>query len=207
MIDSCLPAPFLFNDLKHHLGNIRSLACNSQISKDYGLRELSERLQIIGSCATDIYTGILSPSDIGSEIANILINADAFTREKYLIWINKENRAWKKITISDGSEWTLLPSKSLTHYIHIHPGRASSLRLRVKGNILKCTMLYLLFINMPNYKLMFKGNFIETINFLRKHYLDLSPILPGQIDTIKELIALIQSADANAQPIIPHLAK
>ena len=133
--DFGIPEPFLFNPLKHHLGYIRefiNLRTDHESVDD--IKNLIKELKHLGTSVTDIYTGSLSIIDICREIEcrDGLQSVPAF----------------KIISLSDGSQWTIKYHNDEFRYVHFFPARSGRdvsraiSAFRVKSNTLKTAVLY-----------------------------------------------------------------
>lgn len=133
-IDSDIPVPLKFNPLKHHRNYIlQTLRGNST-------KKIIELLDPICNNYIDIYTGILTPKEIGGEVLDVLRSKQVFLREDFEQWINATDE-FRKVTIHDESQWLLRKSTDPERYIHLHPARTGKFTYRFKGSTLKTIYL------------------------------------------------------------------
>ncbi len=163
--------PFLFNAWKHHLGFLRRFVDNaigSKLSKE----ELKVYLVKMGNSMIDVYYGPLSIGEITGDVRSFLIEHGSFDSAGYHRLINKCPGKFHNIKISDGSEWTLLLGNDSDRYVHIHPARRSRHTMRVRAIALKTALLIMIYYpkGLPVDEL------VESVNLLRKEFLDESPI-------------------------------
>ncbi|MBA4321695.1 MAG: hypothetical protein C0408_02645 [Odoribacter sp.] len=137
--------PFLFNPLKHHLGMIKEFI-SSNHSLSIGLPGDPEVkiIKHLGGSVMDVYTGKLS-------LDEILTETDSFLKEKkikeitdFKEWSGKDFTDFRRIELSDESQWILKYFDNEINYIHIFPARYSPHSFRVKANTLKSAILYIL---------------------------------------------------------------
>lgn len=137
--------PLLFNSLKHHLGFIKSYIGENQKTEVQSVTsEIIKDLKHLGGSVMDIYTGSLSPDDIGREIIKFLIDNNLTGKELFNQWAGNDPGDIKTIKLTDGSHWILKQFKNEHRYIHLFPSRYSPHSFRVKANTLKSAILYLI---------------------------------------------------------------
>ncbi len=162
-----IPPPIILNCWKHHLGFLREMA-----KQNFTSSRLSEYLKPIGENTVDLYTGLLSPEQVSTEIIKALAYLRALSEEEFANWIAIGPKRFQEIKLHDGSNWTILPGNQKGRYIHIHPSRYSAYTIRVKAQSIKTA-----FILARNYKGIPLGQIpLESINNIRQNVLDLSPI-------------------------------
>jgi hypothetical protein len=178
-ISTSLPVPFLFNGLKHHRQLILAFI-NSSIKHNYSIVELNNRMKKIGISMIDLYYGELSPEEISREIAVELKRKGCFDKEKYQHYINNGAKKYRALTLSDGSDWTLLVGREADTYIHFHPSRGSMFTKRVKAISIRTAIMLKIFYSreLPG------GDLISLINKVRIDYLHESPV-KNESDTIR----------------------
>lgn len=174
-----LPAPFLFNGLKHHRQVISEFIHRS-IELNYSIADLNLRMKKIGNSMIDLYYGYLKPGDIADEIASGLKSKGCFARQDYTNYIFETPKKYRSTTLSDGSEWTLLFGKDSDAYVHIHPSRGSKFTKRVKAISIRTAIMLMIFFE----KELLTENLISLVNSVRIDYLHESPIV-GEKDTIR----------------------
>jgi len=128
--DREIPEPIKFNPLKHHLGCILSFL---EQSTPVSLRMLNESL-----CHNynDIYTGRLTPVEISLAAIDILKKKGLYEKNMLEAWIASTHH-YRKITLSDHSEWIIRMGNDHQRYIHIHPAKTGPCSVRFKGSTLK----------------------------------------------------------------------
>lgn len=125
----------------------------------------------IGHSPLDLYTGTIPASGIISEIAKQL-NADGrYARNDFGQWI-RNNKGYCRMTIPDGSAWTLRLREKNKNYIHIHPARDSKNVIRVHASMLKSAVVCAARTNAHKED----EPHIAQMNFLRTEYLALPPL-------------------------------
>lgn len=163
-----IPLPIMFNPLKHHfhflLGEIERW-------KKCTWPEVNEELLSVGSNLIDFYTGKLNVSQICKESLAFFREQEIDSRDKFLMWVQGPN--WKKIELSDQSEWLIKMGNQEERYLHIHPAKFSKHTIRIRATTLK-TVLALLVHETP-VNASQKIN-LEPVNSIRKNRLALSPI-------------------------------
>lgn len=180
----CIPEPFKFNRLKHHLLYIRSFIADSLI-RNITKEELLSSLKHTGNSVMDVYSGSLPVSGILTEITTLLKTGDIYTHEKFRDWTGTDPSAFRLLKLSDDSIWTIRYSPDARRYIHIFPSRGSAKTFRYKANTMKTAILYLI-LNGKDY-------ISETdLNAARSHAL-LSPVKNiSETRSIAELIEMLR---------------
>jgi hypothetical protein len=144
--DYQIPAPLLFNPLKHHLGFIKEFV-NLNIEKPAPeIQTLTKELRHIGTSVMDIYTGPLMVADICSEVAGYLVKKNIILRSDYMDWTGTEKNNFRISPLSDSSEWTFKYHNSSQQFVHFFPARGSKHTFRVKSNTLKSALIYVILI-------------------------------------------------------------
>lgn len=171
MDDNCLvPLPINFNCWKHHAGFIKKQIESVKEIKE--LDQLKVYLLKIGESQMDLYFGRLSPSDISEQILSALHRIKIFESEQYKNWLSKDGKDFQLVELRDNSVWTLRLNDNIRRYVHIHPGRYSQHTVRVNATTLRTT-IFLLVIEKLGEINPFE---IETVNSIRKRYLNEPPI-------------------------------
>ncbi len=131
--------PIAFNPWKHH----RAFVCN-QITKirEYGNLDLRETLCCIGGTLLDFYMGELSPELIAHEILLQLRRGEIDNIPVFKDWLGKTQNSYRTLFLSDGSRWVLRLGNRSDYFIHIHPGRYSSLTIRCRPTGLKVAIAF-----------------------------------------------------------------
>ena len=165
-----VPLPVNFNCWKHHTGFIKEqIESFTEIKK---LDELKKHLLQIGESQMDLYCGIYSTAEISKQIIQILTKRKIIFSGQYQTWLAKEEKKYQLVELKDKSVWTLRIGDDPNRYIHIHPGRYSSHTVRVKAITLKTAILILCYKQIGE----IKSIETETVNFIRKKYLNEPPI-------------------------------
>uniref|UniRef100_UPI00321641D5 hypothetical protein n=1 Tax=uncultured Draconibacterium sp. TaxID=1573823 RepID=UPI00321641D5 len=163
-----IPVPITFNPQKHHF---RFLLHEIEYWKSLELSEIKEELLLIGTNLIDFYTGTLSVQQVCDECIRYFKKNKISNRKQFLQWLN--NAVYKKITLSDQSEWLIKSGNSAKYFIHIHPAKYSKHTIRVRATTLK-TVIALL-INSVSIQTATSKN-LTAINSVRNKLLGLSPI-------------------------------
>jgi hypothetical protein len=141
--DIQIPEPILFNPLKHHLGFIRSfVALKDEYAGNSSDKDLVRELKHLGTSVMDVYSGILSISNICNEVWSFLVEKRLSDKKLFSLWTGTGMNEYKKISLSDNSEWTIKYHENNTRFVHIFPARGSCHSFRVKSNTLKSALLY-----------------------------------------------------------------
>jgi len=126
----------------------------------------------IGESQMDVYFGGFSPSEISEQIFSYLHQNKIFEYEQYKNWLSKDGKDYQLAELKDNSVWALRLGDDVSRYVHIHPGRYSLNTVRVKATTLKTAIFLLCFEQLGE----IKSFEIETVNQIRKKYLDEPPI-------------------------------
>jgi len=129
-IDPNIPVPLKFNPVKHHRNYIlQTLRGNST-------EQIIELLDPICNNYIDIYTGSLTPEEIGRKVLEVLKSKQTLLSANFECWLDATSE-YQKITLQDDSEWVLRKSADAERYIHLHPARTGKFSYRFKGSTLK----------------------------------------------------------------------
>jgi len=163
--------PLTLNCWKHHAGFIKK-QIEFYRDETVSVEELQKTLLVIGESLMDLYVGELSPQKICDEIVSKLKSTGVLTFEAYNKWLFEKGNEYKLVEISDNSVWALRLGKKEERYVHIHPGRYSTLTIRVKALTLKTAITVLIINYEKNIPL------IDTlrINEVRKKILNSPPV-------------------------------
>jgi len=132
-LNSEILPPFKFNAHKHHWLFFIDFFRNSDEN------QLINLLESWCNNYIDFYTGNLTPERICDELANILKLNNCFNSNDFNNWL-KLNSGYKRITISDLSQWILRMGVDPVRYIHLHPSRKGANIVRFKGSTLKTAL-------------------------------------------------------------------
>lgn len=181
-----IPAPFLFNPVKHHLGFIKEFI-NINIDKpDSDIQMLARELKHLGTSVMDIYTGSMSVRNICIETEEFLRQKGILRRDSYSAWAGTKIDCFRIITLSDDSQWTLKYHDNPQRFVHMFPARNSRHTFRVKSNTLKSAVIYNIIIG----KDLVTGVDLNKVRPL----LGLSPLKdPIDTEAILEMIEILRS--------------
>lgn len=129
-----IPVPIRFNPMKHHRNYML------HVLKYASHEEIVSALEPVCNNYNDIYTGELSPAEIGKEIIQKLQEENAFLSDDYAQWL-RVNKGFCTLQLSDSSEWIVRLGNEPGHYIHLHPSRNGKFTIRIKGSSLKTVFL------------------------------------------------------------------
>jgi len=177
-------SPILLNPFKHHIGFIRNyIRGYNNLNYD----KLKLDLLKIGGSQMDIYLGNLSIDKISTEIISHLNRLKLLEKESFFPFV-RENGGYRRLTLSDDSEWIVRKGNDSIRYVHVHPGRYSRRTLRVKATTLKCAIAAQIMYRYSN------QIDLKRINKTRINVLKLSPI--KRMDSksgIGRILAIIQN--------------
>ena len=170
-LSSQLPSPIIFNGLKHHRLIILKFIKKSK-EKNYPIDTLNLAMKKIGNSMIDLYHGDLKPQDISDEIVDLLKLESNFYKDAYYKYVSSVPEKTRKLKISDGSSWILLPGTQAEKYIHIHPARASKHTIRIKSISLKTAIFIKIFYDeqLTNLRI------VALANEIRQKYLSEPPL-------------------------------
>jgi len=123
-----IPFPVLFNPFKHH----RNFVLETLKTQD--MDRITLLLEAVCNNYIDIYTGDLTPRDIGHEITGILEKSQLLQKTDFDRTIGN---GYLQVELKDQSEWIVRKSDNPERYVHVHPARTGSLVIRFKGSTLK----------------------------------------------------------------------
>jgi hypothetical protein len=127
-----IPLPVLFNPFKHHRNFI--LQALSSMDTD----SIACSLETVCNNYIDIYTGDLTPQDIGNEIIGILETSLLLQKPDF---DRRIRNGYLEVKLKDQSEWIVRKSDNPERYVHIHPARTGAFTVRFKGSTLKTIYL------------------------------------------------------------------
>lgn len=158
-----LPLPIRFNPLKHHRKYILRLLENASPET------IADLLDPVCNNYIDLYTGSLTSTQIVLEVISILKSMKVLDAEKFTPWV-AGNHGYRKIILSDSSEWVVRSGNESDRFVHLHPSRTGLHSIRFKGSTLKT--ICLLKINMKDSE---KAPSLDIVNRVRLQ-VGLSPI-------------------------------
>lgn len=159
--------PVAFNPFKHHLSFLTE---QIKIWQNLPWHEFEKNLLLIGTNLTDLYCGELSVAEICRQCLNFAGEKDLTSAQKLEFWLSP--KAYRKIQLSDHSEWIVRQGLDSSRFLHIHPAKYSPLTVRVRGTTLK-TVVALKSIQSSNFEYLPD---LKQINKIRSENLELSPI-------------------------------
>ncbi len=133
--------------------------------------EVSYDLRFIGNNLIDFYFGQLGVEQICSECTQYFQKNNIYKSQQFFKWLGCAH--WKKIILSDQSEWMVRSGNSSERFIHIHPAKFSKHTIRVKGTTLK-TVLTLCILDVPIQQN--PDTNLRAVNNYRNELLGLSPV-------------------------------
>jgi hypothetical protein len=170
--DMDVPSPVLFNTWKHHAGALRRRLADVRAAGAAALGVLPEQLLVMGTELMDLYTGSLTPAEIGARVLEALRAEDRLTWAKYQPWI-EQNGGYRMLTFpEDQSQWVLRAGAEDDRYVHLHPGRWTPETRRVRANVLKTALMVLASTAVHGGD----PRDVAIINRVRQQYLGLAPI-------------------------------
>ena len=162
-LETDIPCPVRFNPFKHYRNYILS------ILQDASPEEIRILLDPVCNNYIDIYTGTLTPEDIGNAVLGIVKLKQVLLPDDFEKWVSSA-KGYRQILLPDGSEWILRKSNETERYIHLHPARTGTFCYRFKGSTLKT--VFLLKSMSPRGKQIFS---LENVNQIRLQ-IGLSPV-------------------------------
>ena len=175
-----IPIPVMFNPLKHHAGYIMQMAT---IRRQAGIKIIPDDLLPVGENLTDLYIGKLSVMEICNTCLELLSGDSVLTPDTFSKWMS--NREYRKVILSDGSEWIVREGKDRERFVHIHPAKYSVSTVRIRSATLKTVILLLANHLLPGES--YSGN-MEAVNRVRKEISGLSPV--KNLDSNKGILKL-----------------
>jgi hypothetical protein len=184
------PVPVLFNPWKHHAGALRQRIADVGRGGDPALAALPGQLLVIGTELMDLYTGSLTPAEIGCGVLEQLRAEQLLPWETYHPWIEAGGH-YRLLTFADKSVWVLRAGDPAGRFVHVHPGRWTAGTRRVRANVLKTAVLVLAHVAVHG------GDPLDVrlLNQVRGQHLGLSPIkeLAGD-QGLQTVIEMLRSA-------------
>jgi hypothetical protein len=186
-----IPPPVLFNTWKHHAGALRTRIEEAAARGEEGLRELADRLVVMGSELMDLYTGAFTPEQIATKIVALLKAAGQLERAAYRAWV-QESGGYAVVTLTeDDSRWVLRQGEEDERYVHVHPARWAPQTRRVRANVLKTTVLALAYAAVHGHEPLD----VRLVNNVRTQYLGLSKVRALADDQgLSAVIAVLRKA-------------
>ncbi|KAF0234973.1 MAG: hypothetical protein FD181_3601 [Prolixibacteraceae bacterium] len=163
-----IPVPVTFNPHKHHF---QFLLQRIGVWTDMEWENVEHEFLGIGENLLDFYTGDLTVEKICAECAQFFKSRNINDKITFSNWLLPLE--YRKIVISDSSEWVIKKGKHPERFIHIHPAKKSPHTIRVRAATLK-TVLTLMVCNIAISPQM--NDNLLIVNKIRTAYLQFSPI-------------------------------
>jgi len=161
------PPPVTFNPHKHHLGFLKKQVKSWQ---NLPWPEVEKDLLLIGTNLIDLYSGKLSIEEIGRQCLNFAEKEGLASAEKLQNWL--QPKEFRKIKLSDNSEWVIKQGVDSDRFLHIHPAKYSPFTARVRGTTLK-TVVAMKVLTGKQTQNQLK---LQLVNEVRSKKLGLSPV-------------------------------
>lgn len=159
--------PITFNPHKHHFGFLKQQIENW---KNLPWPEVEKELLFIGTNLIDLYCGNLSINEICRQCLHFAEKQELSNAEKLKNWFGKNE--FRKIKLSDNSEWVIKQGLDSARFLHIHPAKYSPFTLRVRGPTLKTVVALKIITDKKKQKQLD----LLLVNWVRNGKLGLSPI-------------------------------
>lgn len=163
-----IPVPITFNTYKHHFQFLLKQIKSWQKSE---WKYVEPDLSKIGENLIDFYTGKLTVENICNECLYYFKQNKIDGNIAFSEWLHPVK--YRKIKLSDSSEWVIKYGKDPENYIHIHPAKKSIHTIRVRAATLKTVLVLMVKTNTTHRNP--KENLTE-VNHIRTTYLHLSPV-------------------------------
>jgi hypothetical protein len=163
-----IPVPLTFNANKHHF---RFLLHQIGIWKKLKWEQVEKELLGIGENLIDFYTGDLTVEKICTECIMHFKIKNISDKTSFANWLNVLE--YRKIELSDSSEWVIKQGKDTERYIHIHPAKQSIHTIRARAATLKTVVTLMVCSNTLSPHM---NENLQKVNQIRTDYLHLSPI-------------------------------
>ena len=188
-----IPIPITFNTHKHHFG---FLLKQTEIWKNLDWNLAESELFIIGENLLDFYTGDLSVENICTECIQFFKNKNINDKTTFVKWLHPLE--YRKIKLSDSSEWVVREGKDPVRYLHIHPAKQSLHTIRVRAATLKTVLVVI--IKAGDISTTFNAN-LKTVNNIRTTYLNISPV--KSLQRGKGILKLLELFVSHYRPYFP----
>lgn len=185
-----IPVPVTFNTYKHHF---RFLLQRIGIWENVEWNQVEEELFGIGENLLDFYTGDLTVESICNECILFFKTSNITDKITFINWLHPLE--YRKIVLSDSSEWIIKEGKDPERFIHIHPAKQSAHTIRVRAATLKTVLVLMITTGTISQQM---NENLQTVNHIRTAYLQLSPIKSLQCG--KGILNLWELFTSNYQP-------
>lgn len=170
-MDEPIPHPALLNTWKHHAGWLRWRVGRAVSGGAAAVAELARELVVIGNRLMDLYTGPLTPADIGREALAQLEATGLQAYESLAVSLAAQN-GYALLTLSDGAAWTVRLGPADGRFVHLHPGRWTTNTMRVQANTLKSAVMTHAVAGLTGRD----ATELDVVNGARQTYLGLLPV-------------------------------
>lgn len=163
-----IQAQITLNAHKHHF---QFLVNKIELWKKSDWQQVEPEILLMGENLLDFYTGNLSDEKIEYECFRYFFERGINDKNAFLKWLYPAD--YRKIILSDSSEWVIKPEYDTEKYIHIHPAKYSPNTIRVRATTLKTVVA--LMIENAAISAQINEN-LAMVNHIRAKKLQLSPI-------------------------------
>jgi hypothetical protein len=182
-----IPAPVMFNPLKHHLGFIREFtrAWSDRTYNHTDQTVMISELKHLGSSVMDVYSGTLSIEQICYEVMAFPEVNRLTEKEKFASRGRRKISDFTILTLSDSSSWSVSCNNNSRLWVHIFPARGSIHSFRIKSNTIRSAILYHILIG-KDYVTNYDLNIVRSL-------LGLSPVKDTvDAEAINEMIEILR---------------
>lgn len=169
-----IPVPITFNTYKHHF---QFLLKQIELWQKQEWQQVESEIILIGENLLDFYTGDLTVENICTECLYFFNMNSICNKVEFEKWLNPYE--YKKIKLSDSSEWIIKNGNDECRYIHIHPGKQSPHSKRIRATTLKTVLALMVKTSIISDNMHIN---LEKVNFIRTTHLHLSPVKSIQRD-------------------------
>ena len=169
-----IPVPITFNTYKHHF---QFLLKQIEVWQEQEWQQVEAEIISIGENLLDFYTGDLTVENICTECLHYFKRNGIFSKGEFTNWLNRHE--YRKIKLSDSSEWIIKKGNDENRYIHIHPAKQSTHTIRVRAVTLKTVLAIMVKISNISDNMHIN---LSNVNYIRSEYLHLSPVKSIQRD-------------------------
>ncbi len=160
-------SPVAFNPYKHHLGFLKQ---KIQEWKTQPWDQVHHEILLIGTNLIDVYHGDLTVKQIFEQVLDFSEKKGLTDAIKLDEWLG--HHEYRKIMLSDRSQWVVRQGQKPAYFLHIHPAKHSPYTNRIRASTLKTAIaLYVVGLPLQEGKL-----HLPAVNHIREEKLGLSPI-------------------------------
>lgn len=157
-----------FNAHKHHF---RFLLQRIEIWKNLEWKQVEPELLAIGENLIDLYTGNLSVENICVECVQYFKTKNIDNKITFSNWLHPLE--YRKIELSDSSQWVIKKGNDAERFIHVHPAKQSPHTIRVRATTLKTVITLMVCTDKVS---QLSNENLKTVNQIRTKYIHLSPV-------------------------------